>query len=56
MNDNATQSFNPRIDNPNHFPGLKSICPQEFYKDKRFSIKELRTTSEMFRAGCMLPT
>ena len=38
MNDNVTQSFNPRIDNPNHFSGLKPICLQEFYKDKRLSI------------------
>ena len=56
MNDNATQSFNPRIDNPNHFSGLKPICPQEFYKDKRLSIKELCNTSKMFRACCMLLT
>ena len=56
MNDNVTQSFNPRINNPNHFSGLKPNDDQEFDMDKRFSVKKLRSTSKMFRAGGMLPT
>ena len=48
MNDNATQSFNPRINNPDQFFRIETkLLPAVGQKDKLLSIKELRGTSDV---------